>query len=138
MNVAISDFARRSPLHVACSLGHSELVRYLLGRGALIHEMDLAGHTPLWNAVEARAHDAVRLIVQTGGFLRPPLERVGAAMSCAAASGDVKLLRALLLAGAQVDQLNPEGSTALHLVCPAIRSGTFANEKNYTHRELQD
>ena len=50
----IPDYDGRTPLHLACSEGHLEVVKYLLLNGASVHMTDRFNHTPLDDAVRFR------------------------------------------------------------------------------------
>ena len=50
----IPDYDGRTPLHLACSEGHLETVKYLLQNGASVHATDRFNHTPLDDAVRFR------------------------------------------------------------------------------------
>lgn len=47
----LPDYDGRTPLHLACSEGHLETVKYLLCNGASVHTTDRFKHTPLDDAV---------------------------------------------------------------------------------------
>jgi lysophospholipase len=50
----LPDYDGRTPLHLACSEGHLETVKYLLQNGASVHATDRFNHTPLDDAVRFR------------------------------------------------------------------------------------
>lgn len=50
----------KTPIHVAASCGHEEIVRYLCERGAILESRDRAGYTPLHSA----AFDGRRVVIE--------------------------------------------------------------------------
>ena len=72
-----SDYDGRTALHVACSEGKTNIVRFLLGNGALVHQRDRYGHTPLDDAVRFNHHDVISVLRQVGAHLNVPPFKLG-------------------------------------------------------------
>jgi len=53
-------------LRIASTYGHTNLVSYLMGRGALIDKPDMDGMTPLYMAVDKNHVDTVQLLLDAG------------------------------------------------------------------------
>ena len=54
----------QTPLHLACAEGHSELVKYLLKKGANVNARDFESWTPLHCAAANNEIDIVRMLVK--------------------------------------------------------------------------
>ena len=136
----------RYPLHVAVAQGRVAIARDLLKHGARVDVEDGDGHTPLYVALANGRIPAAQLLVDAGGnpdlqtvffdlvredaldrdSLRLLIEQ-GVDLNAIAADGqtalhiaverdNVKLAKRLLLAGADINQQNGEGRTALALL----------------------
>ena len=64
-----ADYDGRTPLHVASSEGHIEVVKYLLHNGALVHKRDRYGNNALDDAVKFNHHEVIQLLMNTGARL---------------------------------------------------------------------
>ncbi|KAH8051730.1 protein kinase [Aureococcus anophagefferens] len=106
------DYDRRTPLHIAASEGHVDIVEFLTSRGARVNRSDRWG-SPLTTAAP-RHHDVVAV-------LRKREARVGAVdyktqLISAAAAGNVQEVAELLDDGAaDVDSTDYDRRTALHV-----------------------
>ncbi|XP_063987871.1 L-asparaginase 1 isoform X2 [Diachasmimorpha longicaudata] len=103
----------RTALHIACNVGDIDIVRKLLEMGANVHMKDLMNRTPLTEAIENHYDEIIKLLVQCGAHLHEDPLRIGEKLCSAGANGDVKTLLSLECAGANLNQANASGLTAL-------------------------
>src|SRR3989338_9268296 len=61
---------QRTPLHYAADFGKTEVISYLLSKGAKVDANDAYGITPLLAAVYEGHADAVRVLVKAGASLK--------------------------------------------------------------------
>ncbi|XP_030324548.1 ankyrin repeat domain-containing protein 7-like, partial [Calypte anna] len=60
------DRENRTPLHLACANGHTEVARFLLKHGSQLDAVDNFGRTPLMKAVQLREQDCVTFLLEHG------------------------------------------------------------------------
>lgn len=75
----MTDFDGRTALHVACCMGHEDVVRYILGSSTRpsLHTRDQHGHTALDDAVRFKRLKIIKVLRQTGAHLNLPGPTVG-------------------------------------------------------------
>lgn len=57
LDINAGDYDGRTALHLAAAEGHSEIVQYLIGQNAKLHEKDRWGNTPLHEATKSADKD---------------------------------------------------------------------------------
>jgi uncharacterized protein len=116
-----------TPLMSAADKGHLEAVGALLAHGADVNLRESrGGQTALMWAVAENHPDIVRLLIEHGADARARSTRGFTPLLFAAQQGNVESGRAVLQAGADVnDTTNTDGMTAL-MIAVAAGSGAFA------------
>jgi ankyrin repeat protein len=113
----LSDF---SPLHVACYLGYTDLVKRLVKEGgvASLSVPDSWGHCPLyWAAFRDNVNSAIILLeagADVNATQRGKKDGI-AALYGAADAGNLEMVRCLLKNGSTVDVENEDYGTALYI-----------------------
>ncbi|KAM0244372.1 hypothetical protein ACHAP5_006279 [Fusarium lateritium] len=141
----------RTPLHNACELGRTTIVKSLLDSGADVNARSVHKLTPLIFAAEAENVEIVRLLISKGAEVNAQSDEktnTRSALHVAAQIESPNIILALLLNGAEPKLVTMAGNTPLHL---AIQSGctsaaalllfhgaspTITNEKGVTPRNL--
>lgn len=110
------DFEKRTPLHVACSMGFPEHVDYLIKKGAVINLKDCWGNSPLYYAYLGGHLGVVMHLNDVGIFLDDDNSRELQYKLCRlCAEGNVELLSNLLVCGVSASSNDYGGRSALQL-----------------------
>ncbi|XP_076777140.1 60 kDa lysophospholipase isoform X4 [Arvicanthis niloticus] len=112
----LKDYRGQTPLHLAARRGHAAVVTMLLQRGVDVNAHDEDGQSPLLLAVRGRHQCVIELLRAAGARLSPQeLEDVGTELCRLASRADSEGLRAWWQAGADLDQLDYDGHSALQV-----------------------
>eukprot|EP01065_Artemidia_motanka_P034998 TRINITY_DN42965_c0_g1_i1.p1 TRINITY_DN42965_c0_g1~~TRINITY_DN42965_c0_g1_i1.p1 ORF type:complete len:1568 (+),score=432.02 TRINITY_DN42965_c0_g1_i1:81-4784(+) len=113
--VAASDYDGRTPLHIAASLGFTDVARLLLDAGADVNARDFAGVTPLREAVWHRRAQMVSLLREHDGKLDVDPLTACIDLCCLVNEDDVERLGLMLAAGQDPNVAEYDGRTPLHI-----------------------
>ncbi|XP_078733442.1 ankyrin repeat domain-containing protein 6 [Lampetra fluviatilis] len=131
----------RSPLHLAASRGHAEVVRLLASAGCNLDLQDDGGQTAVHRAVEAGSTAVLSVLLDEGCSLDRQDTSGSTALHEAAWKGYSQSVKLLVKAGANVHVKNHAGSTPLHLACQnghsqscrgLLLGGSRPDAKNHT------
>lgn len=89
------DQYKRTLLHIACSLGHLEIIKFLLMSGCPVDLSSMKGQTPLMEACIGGHHKIVQLLIPEVGDLDHVDEEGRSATHYCALHGEVKSLNVL-------------------------------------------
>ncbi|XP_075592132.1 L-asparaginase 1 isoform X2 [Dermatophagoides farinae] len=117
IDLCACDYDMRTPLHIAVSHGHKDVVKYLLFEGVNVHAKDKNNETPLHLAIKNQQHEIIKMLIEAGASLDLPKNRIGDLITNAAANGKLQLLRSLRLAGATLEEKDTFGRQCIHAVC---------------------
>ncbi|OAF69856.1 hypothetical protein A3Q56_02387 [Intoshia linei] len=130
VNVIIDGF--ESPLMLAICSGNNKYVSILLDHGAFIDEINEDGNTPLMEACREGNEYVVSLLLSRGADTGIQAANIGeTALTIAASSGYLDIVRLLVAIGAEIDQCTNDYTTALMEACQMdhVGIGRFLLEK---------
>jgi len=110
-----ADYDGRTPLHLAASEGQVAVVSWLIESGTRIDCKDRFGATPYTDAVRHCHDEIAAMLLAAGGSLELSEAEISVRLCSAAAQGDIDGLRRLLEAHNEVDSLDYDARSALHL-----------------------
>jgi len=106
----------RTPLHMACSHGHEEMVRVLVDEmGADINPEDKHGNTPINDAVRHKHDKCAEILRSRGVKLRYPAEEMAVQLCQAAFNDDMDMIQRYVRNGADLSAGDYDGRTCMHL-----------------------
>jgi len=114
-NYSDMDYNGRTPLHIASSEGHYLLVEAMLQEGAPVHQRDRVGHTPLTDAVMNKNFEVIELLKNAGAVCKLSRFHISNELCTLATMNDLDGLTAWHVGGVDLDTLNYDDRTALHV-----------------------
>ncbi|XP_067420361.1 ankyrin repeat domain-containing protein 26 isoform X2 [Emydura macquarii macquarii] len=107
------DKENRTPLHLACANGHSDVVTYLVDNKCKLNLCDNDNRSPLMKAVQCQQEKCATMLLEHGAD--PNLVDVNnnTALHLAAHTANITLAEQLLEYSAHIDAQNKEGYTPL-------------------------
>ncbi|KAK2175663.1 hypothetical protein NP493_714g01011 [Ridgeia piscesae] len=109
-------------LHVAASVGHVDIVRYLWSKDIDIKATDKNGDDALYTAARQGHVDIVQFLKEQGAEINNQNKSGETALHVAARYGHTNIIEFLCTAGAQVNLQDKDEETPLH--CAAARGNT--------------
>ncbi|XP_021721461.1 potassium channel SKOR-like [Chenopodium quinoa] len=110
-----TDYNKRSPLHIAASQGHENIILFLIQEGADVNQSDDFGNTPLLDAVK-NGHDRVAELLYREGA-RIDLKDVGTFLCTVVLSENLEFLKRLVNNGVDPNSRDYDRRTPLHVAC---------------------
>uniref|UniRef100_A0A672JVB0 L-asparaginase-like n=1 Tax=Sinocyclocheilus grahami TaxID=75366 RepID=A0A672JVB0_SINGR len=114
MDINAGDYDGNTVMHRACEKGRTDMVKYLLSIGAACQLINRFGCTPLHLAIRNKHFDVIKILIVEGATVSLNPVRVGMGLIKAVLTKDCQLLQAWYLAGANMNQGDYNGQTALH------------------------
>ena len=131
-----------TPLHIACSIGHGDIVMELLNHGANVNAENHKKECPLvlidvWKSNEEDVTAIASLLLEHGADINAQSKDGSTLLSLAAAASNYSLVCELLKNGADVNLQDKTRQTPLHdadscnIVRELIKHGAYKNAKDY-------
>jgi len=105
----------RSPIFIAAETGRLDIIETLLSWGADINRLDVSSCSVLAAAIRARQPLAAMLLIDAGASVHQRLYKSRTALQEAAAKGETGVMKALVDHGAEIDAVDVDGFTPLHV-----------------------
>ena len=110
------------PLHCAVFQDRTEIVQYLLKKGAKVNQPGALGQTPLHFACQGDVAEIFDMLMKTKGIdVNAKDDEGDTPLIVAARNGKVNYIKQLVAKGAKIDQQNNSNSTALHEAAKACK-----------------
>uniref|UniRef100_H0WVM3 Uncharacterized protein n=1 Tax=Otolemur garnettii TaxID=30611 RepID=H0WVM3_OTOGA len=109
------DCKGRSALHLACAIGQTEVVRFLVHRKCKLNTHDRERRTPLMKAVQCQQEECVAILLESGANVHLTDVYHNTALHYAAYHQNIQIADRLLAYGSYIDPQNKNGSTPLLL-----------------------
>uniref|UniRef100_A0A8C4PAW7 ANKR7 protein n=1 Tax=Dromaius novaehollandiae TaxID=8790 RepID=A0A8C4PAW7_DRONO len=109
------DKERRTPLHLACANGHSEVVTYLVENKYKLNPCDSSKRSPLMKAVQCKQEQCVAILLASGADPSLADANGNTALHLAARAPNISLAGQLLEHNAHIEAKNKMGYTPLSL-----------------------
>ncbi|XP_016131891.1 L-asparaginase isoform X1 [Sinocyclocheilus grahami] len=147
MDINAGDYDGNTVMHRACEKGRTDMVKYLLSIGAACQLINRFGCTPLHLAIRNKHFDVIKILIVEGATVSLNPVRVGMGLIKAVLTKDCQLLQAWYLAGANMNQGDYNGQTALHaavekrdknLVSKLLEYGATPENRNMWGRTAED
>lgn len=107
------DVDNRTPLHLAASEGHLDIVKYLIEEQKVeVNVGDRHGNTPLFEAISGEHTEVVEYIKSKGGELIPR-NNDSYDLCEAVLNGDLEKVKALIEKGIDINAPGHQGSTGI-------------------------
>ncbi|WP_341817113.1 ankyrin repeat domain-containing protein [Wolbachia endosymbiont (group A) of Agelastica alni] len=118
-NINKRDEKGETVLHHAVEISDHKTVRLLIEKGADINARDKNGGTPLHCAIFARSLENVKVLIRSGAEINATKYINGCAplhSACRLGAG-IAIIKELVKAGAEVNQLSKYGATPMYYIC---------------------
>ncbi|XP_067172563.1 POTE ankyrin domain family member B-like [Apteryx mantelli] len=109
------DKEKRTPLHLACANGHSEVVKYLVENKCKLNACDSFKRSPLMKAVQCQQEECVAILLAHGADHSLADADGNTALHLAARAPNISLAGQLLEHNAHIEAQNKMGHTPLSL-----------------------
>ena len=117
------EYSKRTPLMIAAHCKNLNAVEFLLKHGAIVDVQDKRNKSSLHYGVEGAllsgdtSFDVVSCLLNHGADINAPMNGKYTALMMACRSQHVRLVKFLLQQGANVQEKDKDGKTALHFAC---------------------
>ncbi|KAK7074366.1 hypothetical protein SK128_009451 [Halocaridina rubra] len=147
----VSNNAQKTPLHFAARVGKVQIFDMLMVAGADIAAEDNDGYTPLHVAIAERNENIFRKLYEFAkrknlnllDYINATNKRQETPLHFASYTGNVKIIKLLVHAGANITAIDKEGNTPLHVAISAKQIDAVQellnfrkNEKEYLNKLL--
>lgn len=116
---SVPDYNGRTALHIAANLGHFDVLKYLLEHGAIIDARDHRDENALMSAIRNKKLECIKELRAAGAVISLSPIEIGIQLCFMASKGDIDALRAWIEAGANINEVDYGGQSALHFAVMA-------------------